>query len=301
MDFDAVADELYGLPPGDFITTRDERAKAARAAGDRDLAERIHRLRRPSASAWASNLLVREQPDETERLLRLGQALRQAHQDLDGEQLRELSAQQRQVTSALVRHAGQLAARAGQRISESAQREVQETLHAVLADPEAARQWARGRLTKPLSAPVGFPALPQTPRAPKTAPAARRDAKRAGQVVDLNTARARRKEQQERLEQARQQAADAERGLEEREKELAVAREAQRAAEERRQQAEQRLAELSQQMKEAESEQRQARDAARRARDDTRDTDRAAREARRRAKSAATRARQLAEQLVRKR
>ncbi|MGC9540373.1 hypothetical protein [Streptomyces sp. UG1] len=297
MDFDAVADELYGVPPGDFIATRDERAKAARAAGDPELAERIRRLRRPTVSAWASNLLVREQPDETERLLRLGQALRQAHQDLDGEQLRELSAQQRQVTSALARHAGQVTAQAGQRISDNAQREVQETLHAVLADPEAGRQWARGRLTKPLSAPVGFPALAE---APEAAPDARRDAKPTGQVVDLNTARARRKEQQERLEQARRHAADAERELEEREKELAAGQETQRAAEERRQQAEQRLAELSQQMKEAERELQQARDTARRARDDTRETDRAAREARRRAKSAATRARQLAEQLRRK-
>ncbi len=41
-------------------------------------------------SAWASNLLVREQPDEVQRLVHLGEALRQAHQDLDGEQLREL-------------------------------------------------------------------------------------------------------------------------------------------------------------------------------------------------------------------
>ncbi|MFF4214587.1 hypothetical protein ACFYZE_35720 [Streptomyces sp. NPDC001796] len=108
MDLDAVADELYALAQGDFTAASDERAKAARAAGDRELAEQIRRLRRPTLAAWASNLLVREQPDEVQRLLQLGEALRQAHKNLDGEQLRELSAQQHQVTFALVRQASQL-------------------------------------------------------------------------------------------------------------------------------------------------------------------------------------------------
>nr|WP_241267199.1 hypothetical protein [Streptomyces scabichelini] len=293
---DAVADELYGLPPGDFTATRNERAKAARAAGDVGLAEEIRRLRRPSLAAWAGNLLVREQPDETRRLLQLGEALRQAHRDLDGEQLRKLSAQQRHVTFALAREAGRLTAEAGQRISEDAQREVQQTLHAVLADPQAAEQWAQGRLTKALSAPVGFAALPQEPAAP---PAARRGTKAKGQVADLDAARSRRREQQERLQRARQQAADAEREMQDREDELAAAQDEQRAAEEQHQRAEQRVAELSQQLKEAEDEHHQARDAARHARDHARDADRAARAARRRAEDAAAHARQLAERMHR--
>lgn len=91
MDLDAVADELYGLRPEDFTAARAARVAAARTAGDRALAERIGKLRRPSLSAWASNLLVREQPEQIEPLLKLGEALRQAHQDLDGAQLRALS------------------------------------------------------------------------------------------------------------------------------------------------------------------------------------------------------------------
>ncbi|MFI9549933.1 hypothetical protein ACIHAR_39560 [Streptomyces sp. NPDC052016] len=72
MDLDAVADELYALPPGEFTAARDEHAKAARATGDRELADQTRRLRRPTQAAWASNLLVREDPDEVERLLQLG-------------------------------------------------------------------------------------------------------------------------------------------------------------------------------------------------------------------------------------
>ncbi|GGN80963.1 hypothetical protein GCM10011579_067060 [Streptomyces albiflavescens] len=73
-----------GLPPEDFTAARDARAAAARSAGDRALAEKIHTLRRPSSSAWAANLLVRGRPDEIEPMLQLGKALRQAHHDLDG-------------------------------------------------------------------------------------------------------------------------------------------------------------------------------------------------------------------------
>ncbi|POX40014.1 hypothetical protein [Streptomyces sp. Ru72] len=290
MDWDAVADELYGLPPGEFTAARDEHAKAARSAGDRQMAEKIHRLRRPTLAAWASNLLVREQPDEVERLLQLGEALRQAHRDLDGEQLRELSTQQHQLTFALARQASQLTAQAGQRISEDARQEVQDTLHAALADPEAAKEWAKGHLTKPLSAPVGFP----TPsRQPAPAPAARRP---AGEVADLDAARTRRREQQERLERAQQQSAEAEQELHEREGELTAAEEEQSRAEEAQGQAEQRVTDLSQQLDEAEREQQKAREAARKARDHARDADRAVREARRRAKDAAAHARKLAEQ-----
>ncbi|MGW4043496.1 hypothetical protein [Streptomyces sp. NPDC004721] len=292
MDWDAVVDELYGLPPGDFTAARDERAKAARAAGDPELASRIRHLRRPTLAAWAGNLLVRERPDEVERLLELGAALRQAHQDLDGGQLRELSARQHRLTSALARQAGRLAAQAGQRIGDDTRQEVQDTLHAVLADPEAAEQWAEGRLTKPLSAPVGFPAFFS---ATEEAPATRRT-RPAGEVADLDAARVRRREQQEQLERARQLAADAERELHDRENELADAKEEQSRAEEEQQRAEQRVTELSRQLEHAEREQQVAGEAAHKARDRTRDLDGTMREARRRAKGAAARARKLAEQ-----
>ncbi|MFE6286664.1 hypothetical protein [Streptomyces sp. NPDC057877] len=278
MDLDAVTDELYGLPPGEFTAAREERAKAARAAGEGELATRIRRLRRPTLAAWAGNLLVRELPDEAERLLRLGEALRQAHRDLDGEQLRELSARQHQLTQALSGQAAELTDRAGQRISDDVRQEVQDTLLAVLADPEAAEQWAKGRLTKPLTAPVGFPV------------GARRA--RPAEVADLDAARVKRRQRQER---ASQEAAEAERDLHAREDELAAAEEEQRRTEEARRQAEQHVTDLSRQLRDAEREQRRAQGAVRKAQDDTRAAERAVHQARRRTEEATARARKLTE------
>ncbi|MGI5347929.1 hypothetical protein ACQEU8_06990 [Streptomyces sp. CA-250714] len=237
MDLDAVADELYGLPPGDFTASRDARAQEARAAGERELAERIRRLRRPTAAAWASNLLVREEPEEARLLLELGEALRQAHHDLDGQQLRELSARQRQITAALARQARELTARAGRRISDDAQREVTETLHAALADPEAGREWAAGRLVKPLAAPVGFTG--------ELAEAAAKPSARARRRTDTQ------QEEQRRKEKAR--AAQAEREL------RAAQAEADRAEDHYRQ-TEEKVTELREQLRHAEAEHRTARD-----------------------------------------
>lgn len=59
MDIDDVADELYAVLPAEFTATRDDRARAARRAGDRELARRISTLRKPTLGAWAANLLVR--------------------------------------------------------------------------------------------------------------------------------------------------------------------------------------------------------------------------------------------------
>lgn len=239
MELDAVADELYGLRPGEFTAARDRRAKEARAAGDRDLAERIHRLRRPTTAAWAGNLLVREQHEEVEALLRLGESLRQAHQELDGEQLRQLSAEQLRVISALGRQAQQLAADAGQRIGESARREVEQTLHAALADPEAGREWARGRLTASLDAPAGFPA----PSGRQPAPAPR---KTRGRDTD-------------------DRAREAEREARARAGERDAARREADAAEDRRRTAQERTGELRRALEEAEREERQAGEEARKA------------------------------------
>jgi DNA repair exonuclease SbcCD ATPase subunit len=294
MDLETVADELYGLRPDDFTSARDARAAEARAAGDRTLAGKIGKLRRPSLSAWASNLLVREQPEETESLLRLGEGLRQAHRDLDGSQLRDLSRQQHVVINELSRQARRLADQAGHPISDSAQHEVETILHAVLADTGAAEEWATGRLVKAFDGVAGFPAASEgarprpakpTPRPAKATPRreSRRDAARA--KAD--------QEHRRRLEKARQEAEAAERDLKAREDEAA---QADRQADDAQSQADtlqQRVSELTEELRRLEKEQQQAETAVRKARDEARSADRGVREARRRAKTATERVRRL--------
>ncbi|MGW0402158.1 hypothetical protein ACWD0E_30710, partial [Streptomyces sp. NPDC003002] len=159
MDVEEVIDELYGLPPAQFTSARDEAAAGAKRAGDRAAGKRIAALRRPTLAAWASNLLVRGKPSEVEQFLQLGQALREAHRSLNGEQLRTLSHQQHVVIGALAREALRLADEAGTPASGTVLRDVEQILYTVLAEPEAAEAWASGRLVKAPAPVTEFPGI----------------------------------------------------------------------------------------------------------------------------------------------
>jgi hypothetical protein len=180
VGLDEIADELYGLPPEDFIGARDDRAATAKAAGDTGLAKQIAALRRPTKAAWVANQLARQRPAELDGLLNLSNALGDAQRTLDGDQLRSLSTQRHQLVAAMSRAARGLAQQAGQPVSDSVEREVQDILEASLADPEAADELRRGRLTKSVSyagfgpaAPADAKPQPRQPSAPGEDPRVR--------------------------------------------------------------------------------------------------------------------------------
>ncbi|MGH3902599.1 MAG: hypothetical protein ACRDTE_00095 [Pseudonocardiaceae bacterium] len=147
---EVVAAELYTVHPTGFVAARNAAVARAREAGDRDLATAIGKLRRPTLSAWAVNVLVHSAGAEVTELLSLGEELRAAQQRLLGEQLRRLNQQRREVIGALARRAGQLAADAGHPLGGAASAEVEQTLAAALADPDSAEAVRAGQLTRPL-------------------------------------------------------------------------------------------------------------------------------------------------------
>ena len=205
---DAVAGELYGLPVSEFTAARDRYAADARRAGDREFAASIKQPRRPTMGAWLTNQLVRKKSDEVAALLRLGSALRDAQAQLAIDDMRQLSQQAQQLLTALGRQARQLAGDAGQRVGDGAVRELEETLHAALADPDASDEVQAGHLTSALSY-AGFGSVEVTaagstaPRAAApSAPDAYGEALRQAQA-ELADARQAADELEGRLEEAR--------------------------------------------------------------------------------------------------
>jgi hypothetical protein len=146
-----VADELYALTPAEFTAARDERAREARQAGQREDAAAIKKLGRPTTSAWLVNQLSREAADRLGRLVEVGEALEEAQRTLAGDRLRELSGQRRNVINDLLPRAAEIASRAGQPASAVVMGEVRATLEAALADSAARAAVLSGRLTKPLA------------------------------------------------------------------------------------------------------------------------------------------------------
>ncbi|MFJ8162499.1 hypothetical protein ACIRBY_16445 [Streptomyces sp. NPDC096136] len=172
MDVEQVVTDLYGLRPAEFTAARDGYAARARQEKNPAAARRIAALRKPTLALWSAGLFARARPADAQALLRLGAQLRTAHRELDGAQLRALSHEQHRVIGALAREAVQLAGEAGERISASVLREIEQIFHALLVDEEAGRQWRAGRLTSTPTAPVGFEDVAPEPGAAPPSPAA---------------------------------------------------------------------------------------------------------------------------------
>jgi hypothetical protein len=160
-DFADVVARLYSVPPDEFIAERDDAVGAARRAGDKELAARIGKLRKPTIAAWLVNLLSHQRPDRIGELLALGADLRDAQRELRGDALRQLSLRRRATISALAREARDLAVAAGRPVRDKLPlAEVEQTLTAALADAYIAGEVRAGTLTKPMDY-AGFGELPR--------------------------------------------------------------------------------------------------------------------------------------------
>jgi hypothetical protein len=146
VDLDSVATTLYGELPEDFTSSRSAEVRAARNAGDRQLAAAVAQLRRPTIGAWLANQLSRDCQDEVEALLDLGASMRTAQEAGDGRALRDLTRQRRQMVAALVSEAKKLARARNQQLSENSTRELENTLEAAVATADAADALRAGRL-----------------------------------------------------------------------------------------------------------------------------------------------------------
>ncbi len=148
----SIAEELYSLLPAEFTGTRNQWAKQTKADGDTALATQVSGLRKPSVAAWVVNMMMRHQGDQMTQVLTLGASLRQAQADLDGDALRDLTRQRRQLTTAVTRQGRELAGELGIKVTESVADQVQGTLHAAMVDEDAAAAVRSGLLVAPLEA-----------------------------------------------------------------------------------------------------------------------------------------------------
>jgi len=149
-ELDEIVRELYVLLPTDFVSARNELVRQARAAGSREVADRLQQLRRPTRSAWLVNLLARD-PTAMQRLSALGRELRDAQTGLARTELRNLAEQRRQLIADLLDRTRAHAAAVGMQLTPTVLSEVEATLQAALVDLAGALTIRNGRLVRPLS------------------------------------------------------------------------------------------------------------------------------------------------------
>src|SRR5918996_699303 len=132
---DEHLDELYREHPEGFVAGRDQLVKDLRAAGDREEADRVKKLRRPTVAAWLLNRAALTSPAELEEFSEASRQLEDAQgRALEGKDegataWRDAAAREREATgsgasdrprrSAPLRSARRRSARPGPRSGET--------------------------------------------------------------------------------------------------------------------------------------------------------------------------------------
>jgi len=162
---DDELDTLYWVELDAFTAQRASLAAAAKKRGDDAAAKRISSARKPTTAAWMVNRLALRRKDTGRRLSDLGDRLRAAHAAMDGERIRQLSAEQRRLIDELARAAFEAADM--KRPSPSVREDLTSTLQAAIADPDVAKRLGRLAKAEQWS---GFGALGDTAPTGQTGP-----------------------------------------------------------------------------------------------------------------------------------
>jgi hypothetical protein len=227
-DLDKKIDRLFTLSVDEFVERRNELAASLRKDGNREAADEVKGLRKPTVPAWTVNQLARREKMRLRGLLTAGERLRKAHEKLLGggspEALQAARDDERAAIAELAGAAASLLTEAGHPASEATLDRVRETLHAAAADAEIGQRVRAGRLEREEAVTgFGFGSAPSVARA-KPAKQTTRDAareKRAREQKADREKKARKKRKaEERLREARNALREAERAVQRQAREL---------------------------------------------------------------------------------
>jgi hypothetical protein len=222
---------LYSLPLAEFTAERNALAARLRKEGDRDASERVKGLAKPSVSAWAVNVLFRDQKETMDAFLAAGRRARGILQEAlskgtGAESLPDAMQDERDLRDDLRRRAVALLSPDGKEPGRDIVDRITNDLEALALSPAAEAAAERGWLDRDLD-PPGFEIFAGLPLAP-------RRERHGMHIVPSPPAPAREKEKEERKgkeeeREDREEKAERER----REKETAKARERIARAEEK--------------------------------------------------------------------
>ena len=141
--------ELYGLDPDQFTAARNALAKQLRTDGDKAEAALVAKLRRPPATAWALNRVVRERPGVVDAVLDAGADLRVATESAlegDASRLRTAQAWERRAVDNAASAAAAVLTAAGHGGGDAARQRMAGTLRAAMVDADVAAALRAGVL-----------------------------------------------------------------------------------------------------------------------------------------------------------
>jgi hypothetical protein len=176
-DLQAAIDELYGTALESFVAERKRLSKQLRTAGDREGAQELAKLPKPSLAAWSLNHVARHRADMLGEWLDSMDELRETATNAraaGGAAIRAASQAHRTITEKLLREVRDLARPNGRPPTEPTIDRVRDLLRAAAADPELTELLRRGRLVEREAQPDFSALLPDDAGEPSASAPARK-------------------------------------------------------------------------------------------------------------------------------
>jgi hypothetical protein len=157
--YEKEVDALFALPLDEFTAARNALAKEARGEGDREAADAIRGLSKPTVSAWALNQVARRERMNVRALVTAGERMLAAQRAVlagkPADRLRKASEDEQKALNALVSAGERVLAEAERPASAQVRERMARTLRAAAVDSGAREALERGRLSDDLD-PSGF-------------------------------------------------------------------------------------------------------------------------------------------------
>jgi hypothetical protein len=162
MTLDEAIDELYGAGLDAFVPLRSKLVRELRAQGDKDEAEQLAKLRKPTVFAWALNQLARHERRDVDLLLDAGHRLREAQAGVlrgaDRAEFERARQSEKDALRRLEQAAGKLLAEERGSAATGLLQQITSTLRTAAVSEEGRQLLALGRFVAPLES-EGFGAL----------------------------------------------------------------------------------------------------------------------------------------------
>jgi hypothetical protein len=219
----SVLEALYAVSPGEFTRVRNARVADLRKSGHTDVAEAVRRLRRPTATLWATNQLAHAEPTRLAAFIDAVGELRRV-QLRDPGAVAETLTRQRAALDTLVDAARRHLVSGGFKATPGSLARIARTLQGAAVDRQHIDELRHGRLTRELAAP-GFEVFAGARPGRLAILSGGKATARAARAAEARQRRARAAEESERAARERRAATvAAEREVEALDRELAEAR-----------------------------------------------------------------------------
>jgi hypothetical protein len=232
-------DKLFALPLEEFTAARNELAKRLAKDGEKERADEVRGLAKPSVPVWTINQLARSEKPMVRALLDAGAKLRRAQEQALGggnpDALRSAQSEEREALRALTHRAGEILRAAGKPAGQAVLERINGTLGAAAVTEDAREDLKAGRLTSELRM-SGFESLAGFEAPPPRDELAERREQKAERERERRRLEKRARDLERRATKAEERADEAE----------SAAAEAREAADDARQAADEAADELAQ-------------------------------------------------------